>query len=35
MGNFTWYILKYTNKDKLIGCEQKWIDFIKPEYNLK
>lgn len=34
IGNFTLYILEYTNGDQLIECEQKWIDLLKPEYNL-
>ena len=34
IGNFTLYILDYTNGDQLIECEQKWIDLLKPEYNL-
>lgn len=34
MANFSLVILEYTTSDKLIACEQKWIDLLKPEYNL-
>jgi group I intron endonuclease len=34
MANFTLLILEYTDSDNLISCEQKWIDLLKPEYNL-
>ena len=34
MENFTLVILEYTNSENLIPSEQKWIDRIKPEYNL-
>jgi group I intron endonuclease len=32
--NFTLIILEYSSSDDVISCEQKWIDLIKPEYNL-
>jgi group I intron endonuclease len=35
MVNFSLVILEYTTSDNLIKCEQKWIDLLKPEYNLK
>lgn len=34
MNNFTLVILEYANPESLISCEQKWIDLLKPEYNL-
>lgn len=34
MFNFSLVILEYTTSDQLIACEQKWIDLLKPEYNL-
>ena len=34
MFNFSLYILEYTDYDNLIVCEQKWIDILKPVYNL-
>nr|YP_009722355.1 hypothetical protein [Morchella importuna]QGN66757.1 hypothetical protein [Morchella importuna] len=34
MVNFSLVILEYTDSENLISCEQKWIDFLKPEYNL-
>lgn len=34
MYNFSLHILEYTSSDNLIECEQKWIDLIKPEYNI-
>lgn len=34
MDNFYLHILEYSNSKNLIMCEQKWIDLIKPEYNL-
>lgn len=34
MLNFNLHILEYTNSEDVIMCEQKWIDFIKPEYNI-
>lgn len=34
MANFSLIILEYTNSEDLISCEQKWIDLLKPEYNL-
>jgi len=32
--NFSLVILEYSNSKNLILCEQKWIDLLKPEYNL-
>lgn len=32
--NFSLYILEYTDSENLISCEQRWIDLLKPEYNL-
>ncbi|KAM0148338.1 hypothetical protein ACHAPG_010056 [Botrytis cinerea] len=34
MVNFSLVILEYTTSDSLIKCEQKWMDLLKPEYNL-
>ena len=34
MINFTLIIIEYTSSENLISCEQKWIDLLKPEYNL-
>lgn len=34
MANFTLVILEYTSSEDLIKCEHKWIDLLKPEYNL-
>jgi len=34
MTNFSLLILEYTDSDNLISCEQKWIDVLKPDYNL-
>jgi group I intron endonuclease len=34
MINFSLVILEYTNSDNVISCEQKWIDLLKPEYNI-
>lgn len=34
LNNFTLVILEYTYSENLITCEQKWIDLLKPEYNL-
>lgn len=34
MLNFNLHILEYSNSDNVIICEQKWIDLIKPEYNI-
>lgn len=34
MTNFSLHILEYTNEENLIACEQKWIDKLKPEYNI-
>jgi group I intron endonuclease len=35
MANFSLIILEYTSSENLISCEQKWIDLLNPEYNLK
>jgi group I intron endonuclease len=32
--NFSLMILEYCESDNLIMCEQKWIDKLKPEYNI-
>nr|YP_009262017.1 GIY-YIG endonuclease [Chrysoporthe austroafricana]AMX22092.1 GIY-YIG endonuclease [Chrysoporthe austroafricana] len=34
MDNFSLVILEYTTSDDLILCEQKWMDLLKPVYNL-
>lgn len=34
MNNFSLIILEYTTSEDLIRCEQKWIDLLRPEYNL-
>jgi group I intron endonuclease len=34
MTNFFLHILEYSDSKNLIMCEQKWIDLIKPEYNI-
>ena len=34
MNNFNLHILEYSDSDNLIICEQKWIDIMKPEYNI-
>lgn len=34
MSNFSLLILEYADSDNLISCEQKWIDLLKPDYNL-
>ena len=34
MANFSLIILEYTTSDNVIKCEQKWIDLLKPGYNL-
>jgi group I intron endonuclease len=34
MENFSLVILEYTDSKTLISCEQKWIDMLKPQYNL-
>jgi group I intron endonuclease len=34
MINFSLIILEYTSSENLISCEQKWIDLLKPEYNI-
>jgi len=33
--NFSLVILEYSNSENLILCEQKWINLLKPEYNIK
>lgn len=33
MNNFSLAILEYSDSENLILCEQKWIDFLNPEYN--
>jgi len=35
MINFNLHILEYTNSNNVISSEQKWINLIKPEYNVK
>lgn len=32
--NFSLVILEHTDPNNLIMCEQKWMDLLKPEYNL-
>lgn len=34
MENFSLIILEYTTSEDLIMCEQKWIDLLRPVYNL-
>lgn len=34
MKSFNLHILEYCDSENLILCEQKWIDLIKPEYNI-
>lgn len=34
MNEFNLHILEYSDSDNVILCEQKWIDFLQPEYNL-
>jgi group I intron endonuclease len=34
MANFFLAVLEYTTSDNLLTCEQKWVDLLKPEYNL-
>ncbi len=34
MKNFSLVILEYSDSENLILCEQKWIDLLKPEYNI-
>lgn len=34
MNKFYLHILEYSDSDNLIICEQKWIDLLKPEYNI-
>lgn len=34
MSNFNLHILEYSDSENVIMCEQKWIDLLKPEYNL-
>lgn len=35
MKNFSLVILEYSDKKNLILCEQKWINLLKPQYNIK
>ena len=35
MKNFSLVILEYSNSENLVLCEQKWINFLKPEYNIR
>jgi hypothetical protein len=35
MKNFSLVILEYSDSKNLILCEQKWIDLLKPKYNLR
>jgi NUMOD1 domain len=35
MKNFSLAILEYSDSKNLILCEQKWISYLKPEYNIK
>lgn len=32
--NFEFDVLEFVDVDKLLDCEQKWMDFFKPEYNI-
>nr|QID42132.1 GIY-YIG endonuclease [Fusarium cerealis] len=34
MSSFILHIMEYSDSDNVIKCEQKWIDILKPEYNL-
>lgn len=34
MKNFSLIILEYSDLENIILCEQKWINFLKPEYNI-
>lgn len=34
MNSFNLHILEYSDSENIVMCEQKWIDLIKPEYNL-
>lgn len=34
MKNFSLVILEYSDSDNVISCEQKWINLLKPEYNI-
>ena len=34
MDNFSLIILEHTTSEGLIVCEQKWMDLLKPGYNL-
>jgi hypothetical protein len=31
INNFSLVILEYTDSDKVIACEQKWINDLKPK----
>lgn len=35
MKNFSLVILEYSDSDNLILCEQKWINFLRPQYNIR
>lgn len=35
MKNFSLVILEYSDMGNLLLCEQKWINLLKPEYNIK
>lgn len=35
MKNFSLVILEYSDSYNVIACEQKWINLLKPEYNIK
>lgn len=35
MKNFSLVILEYSDSKNLIMCEQKWIDLLKPKYNIR
>lgn len=34
MSNFSLIILEYTSAEEVISSEQKWIDLLKPDYNV-
>lgn len=34
MTNFELLILEYADSENVIACEQKWIDLLKPDYNI-
>ena len=35
MKNFSLVILEYSDSENLVFCEQKWINLLKPEYNIR